>query len=91
MAENTGSPAAPDAPSVKASASASTPSEAAGGANPTTYEDVVKAVMALANAPGKGRPAVLMVLDKFGAKTGKDLVPDQYAAAVAALNEAAGA
>lgn len=38
-----------------------------------TYDDVVAALRTLANAPGKGRDAVIAVVAKFGAKTVPEL------------------
>lgn len=50
------------------------------------YTSVQKAVFALANA--KGRDAALAVIGTFGKASAKELAPEQYEAALAALTAA---
>lgn len=55
-------------------------------ASSVDYTSVQKAVFALANA--KGRDAALAVIGTFGKASAKELAPEQYEAALAALTAA---
>ena len=55
-------------------------------ASSVDYTSVQKAVFALANA--KGRDAALAVIGTFGKASAKELAPEQYADALAALTAA---
>ncbi len=67
-------PAAVSAPPTEAPAPAEADPFASDAApQAATYDDVVAALRTLANAPGKGRDAVIAVVAKFGAKTVPEL------------------
>lgn len=68
-------------PPAKAAAQEPAPTETAPVAASATYEEVKRAIFALA---GKhGRETVVARLKQFGAEKGTDLNPDQYAAFIA--------
>ena len=54
-----------------------------------TYQDASKAILKLSAA--KGRDTAVALLSKFGAANLKEVKPEQYAAVMAAANEAMGA
>ncbi len=53
-----------------------------------TYDDVVAALRALSNAPGKGRDAVIAVVAEFGAKTVPELATKEGVSLDAVLSAA---
>jgi hypothetical protein len=79
--------AAPTPPSAPASQAAAAPASSASVAASSTPAgptfDEVKAAIAITAATD--RPRAVATLAKFGAKAGKDLKPEQYAAFVADL------
>ena len=56
-------------------------------AKPTTYQEVVTAINALAK--GRGKAKALEVLQSFGVNKGPELKPEQYADVAAAANAVA--
>lgn len=65
--------AAPTPAAVSEAPPAADPFAADAAPQAATYDDVVAALRTLANAPGKGRDAVIAVVAKFGAKTVPEL------------------
>jgi hypothetical protein len=80
-------PAPAERPAQAAAAPAKAPEAEAPG---VTYLDVKKAAGDMAKDPAK-RPVLVAILAKYGAKTGADLTPGQWAPVIADLAEAAGA
>lgn len=71
-------PAASPVEPATAPTAAASPSEAPAV---VTYEEVKQAILNLAKA--KGGPVTKDMLSSFGAKTGQDLIPEEYAAVLA--------
>jgi hypothetical protein len=79
--------AAPTSPSAPASQAAAAPASSVSAASSTppagpTFDEVKATITASA---AKDRPRTVAILEKFGAKTAKDLKPEQYVAFVAEL------
>ena len=78
-----GKPAAPPADSPAASTASSKPEKELAEAPTLEYVTVQKAIVAL--AAKHGRAAALAALEPFGVANGKELKPEQWAAALAAV------